>query len=74
MEIAEIINAVANVGFPIGISVVLMWYCKSLIEKQNERFDKISERMQDRDREYLNAFSDIKITLEKIIDKIKGDN
>ncbi len=46
MELSDITNIIANLGFPIAVCCVLFYYMNKQNEKHKQEIDKLSETLQ----------------------------
>ena len=56
MELQEVINAITNVGFPIAVSVYLLWRDKEVMAKFTEVINENTSVMQALKQEFHEHF------------------
>lgn len=59
----EAVTLITNVGFPIGLTLILLWYIYDSNNKHKEEMDKMSE-----------AVNNNTLVLTKLIDRLERDN
>lgn len=57
MELQEVLNAITNVGFPIAVSVYLLWRDKEVMSKFTEVINENTAVMQALKQEFHEHFS-----------------
>lgn len=57
MELQEVLNAITNVGFPIAVSVYLLWRDKEVMTKFTEVINENTAVMQALKQEFHEHFS-----------------
>lgn len=57
----EVVTLITNVGFPIGLTLILLWYIYDSNNKHKEEMDKMSE-----------ALNNNTLALTKLIDRLEG--
>lgn len=57
MELQEVINAITNVGFPIAVSMYLLWRDKEVMAKFTEVINENTAVMQALKQEFHEHFS-----------------
>lgn len=58
----NILQAISTVGFPIALTLILLWYIYDSSNKQKEEIDKISE-----------ALNNNTLALTKLLDRMERD-
>ena len=58
----NILQAISTVGFPIALTLILLWYIYDSSNKHKEEIDKMSE-----------ALNNNTLALTKLLDRIKRD-
>lgn len=58
----EIVSVISTVGFPITLTLILLWYIYDSNNKHKEEIDKMSE-----------ALNNNTIALTKLLDKMESD-
>jgi hypothetical protein len=58
----EVVTLITNVGFPIGLTLILLWYIYDSNNKHKEEMDKMSE-----------ALNNNTLALTKLIDRLERD-
>lgn len=59
----EVVTLITNVGFPIGLTLILLWYIYDSNNKHKEEMDKMSE-----------AINNNTLALTKLIDRLEKSN
>lgn len=59
----EVVTLITNVGFPIGLTLILLWYIYDSNNKHKEEMDKMSE-----------ALNNNTLALTKLIDRLEREN
>lgn len=59
----EAVTLITNVGFPIGLTLILLWYIYDSNNKHKEEMDKMSE-----------ALNNNTLALTKLIDRLEREN
>lgn len=59
----EVVTLITNVGFPIGLTLILLWYIYDSNNKHKEEMDKMSE-----------ALNNNTVALTKLIDRLEREN
>ena len=59
----EVVTLITNVGFPIGLTLILLWYIYDTNNKHKEEMDKMSE-----------ALNNNTLALTKLIDRLEREN
>lgn len=58
----EVVTLITNVGFPIGLTLILLWYIYDSNNKHKEEMDKMSE-----------ALNNNTLALTKLIDRLERE-
>lgn len=59
----EVVTLITNVGFPIGLTLILLWYIYDSNNKHKDEMDKMSE-----------ALNNNTLALTKLIDRLEREN
>ena len=59
----EVVTLITNVGFPISLTLILLWYIYDSNSKHKEEMDKMSE-----------ALNNNTLALTKLIDRLEREN
>lgn len=59
----EVVTLITNVGFPIGLTLILLWYIYDSNNKHKEEMDKMSE-----------ALNNNTLALTKLIERLEREN
>ena len=59
----EAVTLITNVGFPIGLTLILLWYIYDSNNKHREEMNKMSE-----------ALNNNTLALTKLIDRLEREN
>jgi hypothetical protein len=62
-NVNEVVTLITNVGFPIGLTLILLWYIYDSNNKHKEEMDKMSE-----------ALNNNTLALTKLIDRLEREN
>ncbi len=57
----DIVNLVSSVGFPIAMSIILLWYCKEQNDTHRAESDNLAE-----------AINNNTLTLQKLCDRLEN--
>lgn len=63
MDFTTVVQAIANVGFPIAVALMCFWYIKSSAEAHKQEIDKLSE-----------AVNNNTLALQKLYDKLGAND
>lgn len=58
----EVVTLITNVGFPVGLTLILLWYIYDSNNKHKEEMDKMSE-----------ALNNNTLALTKLIDRLERE-
>lgn len=70
MEFDTILTAIGSFGFPIIMCLVVCFYVKYIIDKNNEQLEKITTRHQEESKEMTKAIENNTLALTTLIDKL----
>lgn len=70
MDVTEIMNAIATVGFPIVCCLAMAWYVKYTTDKNREEIHNLNEVHKTETLEVTNAINNNTLALQKLCDLI----
>lgn len=70
MDVTEIMNAIATVGFPIVCCLAMAWYVKYTTDKNREEIHNLNEVHKTEMLEVTNAINNNTLALQKLCDLI----
>lgn len=73
MDFESILTAIGSFGFPIVMCLVVCFYVKYIIDKNNEQLEKITLRHQEEAKDMTQAIENNTIAITKLIEKIGND-
>lgn len=68
-----ILTAIGSFGFPVVMCLVVCFYVKYIIDKNNEQLDKINTQHREETKEMTKAIENNTIALTTLIDKLSND-
>lgn len=72
MDVTEIMNAIATVGFPIVCCLAMAWYVKYTTDKNREEIHNLNEVHKTEMLEVTNAINNNTLALQKLCDLINA--
>ena len=72
MEFNTILQAIATVGFPIVMCLLLIWYIKDTNEKTSENIKEITAKHLEETKEFTEALNKNTLVLQRLCDKLEG--
>lgn len=72
MDVTEIMNAIATVGFPIVCCLAMAWYVKYTTDKNREEIHNLNEVHKTEMSEVTNAINNNTLALQKLCDLINS--
>lgn len=72
MDVTEIMNAIATVGFPIVCCLAMAWYVKYTTDKNREEIHNLNEVHKSEMLEVTNAINNNTLALQKLCDLINA--
>lgn len=72
MQVAEIVQLITTVGFPIVACGGMAWYVKYMTDKEREERNKMNEQHQREMSEVTTALNNNTLAIQKLCDKL-GD-
>ncbi|MEE3415460.1 MAG: hypothetical protein VZR53_08835 [Prevotella sp.] len=66
----EIANLISTVGFPIAACIGLGWFCKYMIDKNNQNIDRMFGLYEKSNTENREAIEKLTVAVDKLCDKI----
>lgn len=70
MDMTEIMNAIATVGFPIVCCLAMAWYVKYTTDKNREEIHNLNEAHKTEMLQVTNAINNNTLALQKLCDLI----
>lgn len=67
---AELVNLVGTVGFPIGMALLMAWYVKYSTDNANKRYDELNAQHKEELANVTNALNNNTLALQQLIEKI----
>lgn len=74
MEFDTILTAISSFGFPIVMCLVVCFYVKYIIDKNNEQLERITARHQEESKEMTKAIENNTIAITTLINKISKED
>lgn len=74
MEFDTILTAISSFGFPIVMCLVVCFYVKYIIDKNNEQLERITARHQEESKEMTKAIENNTIAITTLISKISKED
>lgn len=72
MDVTEIMNAIATVGFPIVCCLAMAWYVKYTTDKNREEIHNLNETHKTEMLQVTNAINNNTLALQKLCDLINA--
>ena len=73
MEVSELIQAISTVGFPIVMCGAMSWYVKYISDRHSKEVQQLNEQHQEEMKQVTEALNNNTLALQKLCDKIGGD-
>lgn len=70
MDVAQFMQAIGTLGFPIVCSGAMMWYVKYITDKNREEIAKITEQHKDEISEVTQALNNNTLVIQKLCDRL----
>lgn len=70
MEFETIMSAITTVGFPIVITLILMWHVRENNNKHREDMDKLNEHHAEEMKGVREALNNNTLAIQKLCDKL----
>ena len=67
----NIVNLISNLGFPIAIAILVIWYLSSYIKDTNARIDAYSEKYHEDILSFQKSLDNNTAVMTAIIEKLK---
>lgn len=61
MDLTQIVTLITNVGFPIAVCLMLMWYIRELTSSHKDETEK-----------FTNALNNNTLAIQQLVDKMSG--
>ena len=73
MTINDIVTIITTVGFPIVACGAMGWYVKYISDRHNQEVQRLNEQHQEEMKQVTEALNNNTLALQKLCDKIGGD-
>ena len=73
MEINDIVTIITTVGFPIVACGAMGWYVKYISDRHSKEVQQLNEQHQEEMKQVTEALNNNTLALQKLCDKIGGD-
>ena len=73
MDYSVIIQMVTTVGFPIVMCGAMSWYVKYISDRHSQEVQQLNEQHQKEMKQVTEALNNNTLALQKLCDKIGGD-
>lgn len=70
----DITTMISTVGFPIAACIGLAWFCKYMIDQNNQHIEKMFNMYDQANRENRDAIEACTKAIEKLCDKIDKED
>lgn len=67
----NIVNLISNLGFPVAIAILVIWYLSSYIKDTNTRIDAYSNKYHEDIVSFQKALDNNTAVMTALIDKLK---
>lgn len=67
----NIVNLISNLGFPVAIAILVIWYLSSYIKDTNTRIDAYSEKYHEDIVSFQRSLDNNTAVMTALIDKLK---
>ena len=67
----NIVNLISNLGFPVAIAILVIWYLSSYIKDTNARIDAYSEKYHEDIMSFQKSLDNNTAVMTAIIEKLK---
>lgn len=67
----NIVNLISNLGFPVAIAILVIWYLSSYIKDTNARIDAYSEKYHDDIMSFQKSLDNNTAVMTALIEKLK---
>lgn len=67
----NIVNLISNLGFPVAIAILVIWYLSSYIKDTNARIDAYSEKYHEDIVSFQKSLDNNTAVMTALIDKLK---
>lgn len=67
----NIVNLISNLGFPVAIAILVIWYLTSYIKDTNARIDAYSEKYHEDIVSFQKSLDNNTAVMTALIDKLK---
>jgi hypothetical protein len=66
----DIMTMISTLGFPIVACVALGWFCKYMIDKNNENIDRMFQMYDKANEQNRTAIQDVTAAVDRLCDKL----
>ena len=73
MDITQLTQMIMNVGFPIVACGAMAWYVKDTNDKHREEVQRLNNQHKEEMEQVTEALNNNTLALQKLCDKIGGD-
>ena len=73
-EINTISQMITSIGFPIVACSAMAWYVKDTNDKHREEVQRLNDQHKEEMEQVIDALNNNTLALQKLCDKIGGDN
>ena len=67
----NIVNLISNLGFPVAIAILVIWYLSSYIKDTNSRIDAYSEKYHEDIMSFQKSLDNNTAVMTALIEKLK---
>lgn len=67
----NIVNLISNLGFPVAIAIIVIWYLSSYIKDTNARIDAYSEKYHEDIISFQKSLDNNTAVMTALIEKLK---
>lgn len=67
----NIVNLISNLGFPVAIAILVIWYLSSYIKDTNSRIDAYSEKYHEDIMSFQKSLDNNTAVITALIEKLK---
>ena len=73
MAVNDIVTIITTVGFPIAMCGAMAWYVKYISDRHSQEVQQLNEQHQAEMKQVTEALNNNTLALQKLCDKIGGD-
>lgn len=67
----NIVNLISNLGFPVAIAIIVIWYLSAYIKDTNARIDAYSEKYHEDIMSFQKSLDNNTAVMTALIEKLK---